>query len=333
MEDNFNSFFNPQVETKEIQKNSGQEYNPSAAKGSNNVYQSIIRFIPWWKAPNSGSIMDKWVCYLVDPVTEKGKYVDCPTSVGKDSVLQDMYFKLKKSENVALQKKADIFSRRHSYASLVQVIKDTHNPDLEGKILIWRYGVKIHEKIESELKPILGDAHNPFDPFIGKAFALTITKVSGFNNYDQSKFINKAIPILMPDESGSLKAIDANTDKAKMFEWVKTNSPDLEEKCGYKEWTSETHDYVNNIITAVTGQATVSSHTAAIKNSDTADKAGSAVEDLPQSSDITSTDLSIEDLNVGGGDAMDIDIPDLQKSSDVSSPGISGDLDDIMKGL
>jgi hypothetical protein len=104
-------------------------------------------------------------------------------------VLQDMFFKLRKSESVQEQKKAEIFSRRHNFATLVQVIKDENQPELEGKILTYRFGKKLWEKIQAELKPIMGEPHNPFDLLAGKAFHLKITKVSGFNNYDQSKVI------------------------------------------------------------------------------------------------------------------------------------------------
>ena len=180
--ENFDALFNPQVEVKDQTSKNNDEYSPSADKGTGGVYKSIIRFIPWWKDPTHGSIQDKWVAWIEDPLTQKGRAIDCPSSIGKPSILQDMYWKLKKSDNVAMQKKADIFSRRHTFASLVQIIKDQNNPELEGKIMIYRYGVKIYDKINAELKPMIGEKHDPFDIINGKPFALVITKVSGYNN-------------------------------------------------------------------------------------------------------------------------------------------------------
>ena len=149
-ESNYDAFFNPGVEAPAASAKSTEEYNPSADKGKGGTYQSIIRFVPWWQDPKHGSIQDKWVSYLVDPITQRGRYVDCPSSVGKPSPLSDVYWKLKKSESVQMQKFAQSFSRRHSYASLVQIIRDENAPENEGKIMVFRYGIKIWEKINAE---------------------------------------------------------------------------------------------------------------------------------------------------------------------------------------
>lgn len=329
-QENYNAFFNPDVEVNEPKKTQTSEYNPSAAKGTNNVYQSIIRFIPWWQNPKHGSIQEKWVSYLVDPVTNRGRYVDCPSSVGKPSQLQDIYWKLKKSESVQEQKLADTFSRRHSYASLIQVIKDSHAPELEGKILVYRYGVKIWEKINAELNPVsdVVDKHDPFDILNGKAFALTITKQSGFNNYDQSRFIDKRIPLCFTKEVDGktvLTPIKPDTDKKEVFEWVKEHSPDLG-KYAYQEWDNETHDYVNHVIMAVTGQGTQTQKYDNVVNREQSQvsKPGAG---------ITSEEISVENLDLGGeGDDEDgLDLPDIDLGGDDDiSGGIDGDLSDII---
>lgn len=332
MNEDYNAFFNPDVEASEPKQGQTNEYNPSAAKGKNNVYQAIIRFIPWWENPKHGSIQEKWVSYLIDPITNRGRYVDCPSSVGKPSPLQDIFWKLKKSESVQEQKLADTFSRRHSYASLIQVLKDENNPELEGKVIVWRYGVKIWEKINAELKPVVGEKHDPFDILEGKAFALVITKVSGYNNYDQSKFVDKRIPLCLPgkDENGKLKLepINGNTDKQQVFNWVKENSPDLS-KYSYKEWDQETFDYVSHVITSVTGQASTSQKYDNIVNRGSDN---SQVENnKPGSGGITSSEISVDDLNIDNdsGD-NEADLPNLDVPDVPDVEGIAGDLDDII---
>jgi hypothetical protein len=327
---NYDAFFTPDTEVKETKSVQTDEYNPSAAKGKNDIYQSVIRFIPWWQNPKSGSIQEKWVSYLQDPVTNRGRYVDCPSSVGKPSPLQDIYWKLKKSESVQEQKLADTFSRRHSYASLVQIIRDENSPELEGKIMVWRYGVKVWEKINSELKPIIGDKHDPFSILDGKVFALVITKQSGYNNYDQSKFLEKKIPLCLPgpekDGKPSLEPINANTDKAMVFNWVKENSPDLS-KYSYREWDQEIFDYVNHVITAVTGQGSVSQKYDNVVNRE-APSANAPV------AGISSTDISVEDLDLGAGllGTGGLDLPELDTLDIPSIGGITGSLDDIING-
>ncbi len=323
-QENYNAFFSPNTEVKESEtKKVSNEFKPNADSGKNGIYQAIVRFVPWHEDPKYGSIKEKWFSYLIDPVTERGKYVDCPSSVGKPSILQDMYWKLKKSENVLDQEKAKIFSRKHSFASIIQVIKDENNPENEGKLLVWRYGVKIHDKLMAELKPVIGDKHDPFDIFNGKAFAVIVTKVSGFNNYDQSKFVDKKIPLMVPDANGKMKPITPKDDLQKAFDWVRENSPDLN-NYDYKEWDQETHDYVNHVIQAVTGKVVQSSYEGVVNT----EKSQTASDNPIVSEDISvETDISI-DNNIGDN------LPELDLNLDGNdSPNgldLSGDLDDIL---
>jgi len=324
MSENYDAFFTPGVEAPSTSAKQTEEYNPTSDKGKGGIYQSIIRFIPWYVDPKHGSIQEKWVSYLVDPVTQRGRYVDCPSSVGKPSPLQDIYWKLRKSESVQMQKLAQSFSRRHSYASLVQVIRDENNPEAEGKIMVFRYGVKIWEKINAELKPVIGEPHDPFDTLGGKAFALVITKVSGFNNYDQSKFVDKRIPLCQPNADGKLIPITPQSNKREVFEWVKTQSPDLS-KYAYKEWDQDTYDYVNHVIVAVTGEGQVSTKYANVVNKEAAKSTGPV---SGPSTGITTKEISVGELDLSGGDGLDI--PDLDLGNLGGSKGIDGDLDDII---
>lgn len=331
-----NALFHPNVDIGEQASKNATEYSPSADKGSNGVYKSVIRFIPWWQDPQH-SIFEKWVSWLVDPVTNRGRFIDCPTSVGKPSVLQEMFFKLRKSESVLEQKKSETFSRRHSFAAIIQVIKDPHNKELEGKLLVFKFGKKIFEKIEAEKKPILGDPHEPFDLIDGKAFELTITKVSGFNNYDQSKFSSKKIPLLLPiGENGKivelgpnaqLRPINEKTPKDVVFNYLKENSPDLG-KYAFKEWDQETHDYVNQVILSVTGQ-TPSSTYADVRNS--SNKPSGAKPESSKST-ITSKDLTLEDLDVDSNisNTSDLNFPELNNNSGIN---IEDDLEDMLGNI
>ena len=323
-----NSLFHPQVEMGDVTGGSKVEYNPSSEKGQGGVYKSVIRFIPWWQNPNN-SISEKWVCWLVDPITDKGKYVDCPSSIGKPSVLQDMFFKLRKSESVQEQKKSEIFSRRHSFAALIQVIKDEQNKELEGKVMVWKFGKKVWDKINAEKKPVIGDPHEPFDLLDGKAFAVVVSKVGGFNNYDQSRFLDKKIPLIL-SINDKLQPINEKTPKETVFNYLKEASPDLS-KYAFKEWDQDTHEYVNQVIVAVTGQ-TPSSAYADIKNRPAGDPGTSVPQGKAPKIDtgITSSDLSLDDLNTGLSSLSSLDIPDINMSSD---SGIGGDLDDALNNI
>jgi hypothetical protein len=200
----------------------GDIYKPTADKGKEGVYSSVIRFIPWHKNPKK-SILKKWSCWLVDPLTDKGKFVDCPSTIGQKSILQDVYFKLKKSNSVAEQKLAEVFSRRQSMNALIQVIKDDNNPDLVGRIMVFPFGAKINGKIQDIMQPEFGTPHIPFDLFEGRAFHLKIKKVAGYNNYDDSKFLDGASPITIDGK----KMEKTPDDMKKIIEYLEKSSPDL----------------------------------------------------------------------------------------------------------
>lgn len=242
--ENLNDLFNLQADDL-VQKSESTKtdiYKPTADKGKEGVYSAVVRFIPWHENPKK-SIMKKWTCWLVDPLTDKGQYVDCPSSVGQKSSLQDMFWKLKKSDSVAEQKLAQNFSRRQSMASLVQIIKDDNNPDMVGKIMVWPFGVKIYNKIQDVMQPEFGTPHIPFDLFEGKAFHIKIKKVAGYNNYDDCKFLDNPAPIAVDGQAMT----KSKENMEKIVNYLKDASPDLN-KYDFQAWTEDTAAYVNNVI-------------------------------------------------------------------------------------
>ena len=80
--------------------------------------------------------------------------------------------------------------RKPSYYSNIQVIKDPKHPENEGKVFLYKYGKKIHDKILAAMQPEFQDETpvNVFDLWEGANFKLKIKKVAGFWNYDSSEF-------------------------------------------------------------------------------------------------------------------------------------------------
>ena len=80
--------------------------------------------------------------------------------------------------------------RKLSYYSNIQVIKDPKHPENEGKVFLYKYGKKIHDKILAAMQPEFQDETpiNVFDLWEGANFKLKIKKVAGFWNYDSSEF-------------------------------------------------------------------------------------------------------------------------------------------------
>lgn len=244
MGNELNELFNMEVEdlVEKTKTKTSERWNPTADKGKEGIYSAVVKFIAWHENPKK-SIMKKWTCWLTDPLTDKGKYVDCPSSIGLKSPLQDIFWKLKNSESVAEQNLSKKFSRRQSFAAIVQVIKDVNDPDSVGKLMVWNFGVKIYNKIQEHLQPEIGEPQNPFDLFDGKPFHVKITKVAGFNNYDSSKFLEVKQPITI---DGKVMQ-KTQEDMQQIIDYLKENSPDLK-KYDYQEWDDEITEYVNNVI-------------------------------------------------------------------------------------
>ena len=80
--------------------------------------------------------------------------------------------------------------RKLQYYSNIYVVKDSANPDNEGKVFLYRFGKKIFDKIMETMQPAFEDESpvNPFDFWEGANFKLKLRKVDGYWNYDKSEF-------------------------------------------------------------------------------------------------------------------------------------------------
>lgn len=242
--------FNMQIDNivKEDKKGEYEVYKPSAKDGKDNNYKAIIRFIPWYKEVNK-SIIDKWTVWLTNADTEESRYIDCPSTVGEPSILQKLFFDLRNSPNANERELSQNFGRRQVFHSLIQIINDQNNPDLNGKIKVFKYGKKIYDRIKSVLKPQEGmeeESNNIFDPFDARAFLLNIKIVAGFNNYDDSIFVSKVSPIIIDGKSVEKK----KEMYPKIIKFLEENSPDLS-KYDYKPWDEDTKEFVFDAIKSI----------------------------------------------------------------------------------
>ena len=80
--------------------------------------------------------------------------------------------------------------RRLKYHSNILVIKDSANPENEGKVFLYSYGKKIFDKLNDMMNPQFEDETpvNPFDFWEGANFRLKIRQFEGYPNYDKSEF-------------------------------------------------------------------------------------------------------------------------------------------------
>jgi len=210
-------------------------YSPSYDKAKDGVYKSKIRFLPNIQDPRQ-TMMRKYVYYLQDLNTEKGFYVDSPSTIGEKCPIQDAFFKLRNSNSAADKELSEKLKRKEFWYSAVQIIQDKQFPELEGKIMIFRYGFKIKQKIDEQLKPVVEDdePNNPFDLFEGKVFNLVVCKKDGFANYDSSKFASNGSAIVIDGNEMS----DDEDDRETIVEYLKENTPDFNE-FKFKPWDDD----------------------------------------------------------------------------------------------
>ena len=99
--------------------------------------------------------------------------------------------------------------RKLSYYANIYVVKDSSNPENEGKVFLYKFGKKIFDKISAAMQPEFEDEDpiNPFDFWTGANFKLKIKNVAGYWNYDSSEF---AKPSALLEDDDELEQIYNN---------------------------------------------------------------------------------------------------------------------------
>ena len=153
---------------------------------SGNGY-AVIRFLP--AAPNEDV---PWVRMFTHGFKGPGGWYieNSLTTLSKEDPVSKANTALWNSgiesdKNIARDRK-----RKLSYYSNILVLEDSANAENEGKVMLFRYGKKIFEKITSVMNPEFKDETplNPFDFYEGANFKIKMRQVDGFANYDKSEF-------------------------------------------------------------------------------------------------------------------------------------------------
>ena len=189
---------------------------------------AVIRFLP----ATDGEDMPFVKMYSHAFQGPGGWYIENSlTTLGKDDPLGEYNRELWNSGDESLKDQVRKQKRKLSYYSNIYVVKDPGNPENEGKVFLFRYGKKIHDKI---MDVVNGDelegreGINPFDFWSGANFKLRAKKVAGYPNYDSSEF-TPVTPLLDDDDAleglwkkeHSLAELVA-TDQFKSYDELKT---------------------------------------------------------------------------------------------------------------
>lgn len=176
----------------------------SVERGKDGLGFAIVRFLP--APPNEEAATVKLYNHGFK-VNGKWLIENCPTTIGGDCPVCESNGVLYNSGIESNKKIVTERKRKLSYFSNVYIVKNPANPELEGTVMIYRYGQKINEKITAARSPKFeGDvAIEPFDMWAdGANFKVkvnTVKEASGrsYPNYDDSGFDNPG-PLLGGDD-------------------------------------------------------------------------------------------------------------------------------------
>ena len=290
------------VETHQVQASSSTNeiYKPTADDGKDGTYKALIRFVPNPENPRN-SLIQKYVHWLTNSSGD-GKLVDSPATIGEKCPIADVFWKLRKSDSAVDRKSSDKLKRRQQYYSLVKIVKDPQNPELEGTYKVFKFGYKIKEKIDAELKPNFGEPTQVFDLFEGKNFELVITRQGEYNNYDTSKFSSSKSAIIMGDAPAERSKEVMTTIKEEL-----EAAPSLK-GYDYQAWDEDTRSFVNDVLRMYLnpGDSIASMTSSAPK---AANKTATAVKEKPAAAPVTSTSESTS--SVSTDDDLDSFLNDL----------------------
>ena len=174
----------------------GKYWKPTRDSAGNGF--AIVRFLP---APANEDMpfVRLWDHGFQGP---GGWYIENSlTTLGQDDPVGEINKKLWNSGNEADKKEAQKQKRRLHYISNVYVVKDSGNPDNEGKVFLFKYGKKIFDKLNDMMNPSFEDEKpvNIFDLWEGANFRLKIRQFEGYPNYDKSEFDSPA-PLFEDDD-------------------------------------------------------------------------------------------------------------------------------------
>ena len=167
-------------------------WKPTVDKAGNGY--AVIRFLP---APEGEEL--PWVRYWDHGF--KGKttgmwYIEKSlTSLGQKDPVGELNSQLWNTGRDEDKQTARDQKRRLKYVSNIYVVCDSGNPENEGKVFLYQYGKKIHDKLMESMQPEFPDDApvNPFDFWEGADFKLKIRQVDGYRNYDRSEFSSPAV--------------------------------------------------------------------------------------------------------------------------------------------
>jgi len=182
----------------------------------------LLRFLPGLEEEDFLSYV-KYYSHGFKGPTGKWYIEDSLTSLGKPDPVGEYNSRLWNSvdsDESPQRKLVRLNKRRLHYVSNVYVMKNSVEPQYDGTVKLYKYGMKIFDKINDKMFPKFDDqeAFNPFDIYTGANFRLRVSTIkegnNNYPNYDKSAFDN---PSALSDDESLLESVYNGQQSLKSF--------------------------------------------------------------------------------------------------------------------
>lgn len=232
---------------------------PNAYNGS---YKSVFRFVPYI-FDKSKSKYTKYSAKFWNPLSKESLIIDCPSNVEKPSILwtiESVLRGLKKEEPELVEEIGKNFSRWYTHHSVVYIKKDPQRPDLEGKLLFFKFRNQIDQIIDQQMNPEDLDGLdgvkkiNPYHLLEGKDFLCVVgKKTKDFRDWSKCKFMDEVTPFTFKIGDKLVQVKNEEKSVKLVNEFLTKNTPQLDEYT-HQDWTEETYEKVAEAVIAAIPQ-------------------------------------------------------------------------------
>jgi hypothetical protein len=164
---------------------------PAVDKAGNGY--AVIRFLP--ATDNESNPFIRVFDHGFQGPTGSWYFENSLTTLGKQDPVSEHNTKLWNSGSESDKELARKYKRKLSFIANVYIITDKQNPENEGKVMLFKFGKKLFDKLNEAMNPEFEDETplNPFDLWEGANFIMKIRNVEGYRNYDRSEFAKPAV--------------------------------------------------------------------------------------------------------------------------------------------
>lgn len=208
-------------------------YAPKLKDAPKGIYTARLRFLP--NMINTDKTFNRLTMFkFKDAFGNNLLYVPSKSNFGEKCPINELSWKLKKSANPVEQALAKNVYYYVSYYSYVQILDDKVHPELNGQIMVFRYGQQIYKIIEEEINDNGGSIGCIINPETASDFLLKIQESGDYNTYTSSKFVPSDSCLKIGGKE--VKANEAGVALIKKAEEALEISVDVENK----PWSPET---------------------------------------------------------------------------------------------